>query len=219
MAGRILRTYEVGTADTFVDHVVLTPRMAWATDSFAGQLYGLPLCSSGELPTIDAVVTLRLSGKWVQGPVDGLTATGVAATPDGRALLVVNILPNGGGLFRVDPCTGQARRVDLGGTALPTTNGILVHGRTLYAPRTSDVAAFPSRPHGSPRPPGQDDHRPSFRHAVRSGDIRRSHIPSQRPFPVATHTPDPIHRGGGALQRYEREGGKNALRHFEPSGL
>ncbi|MEU3950491.1 superoxide dismutase [Streptomyces sp. NPDC029526] len=147
-AGRILRTYEVGTADTFVDHVVLTPRMAWATDSFTGQLYGLPLGSRGELPTADAVVTLRLSGEWVQGPLDGLTATGIAATPDGRALLVVNILPNGGGLFRVDPCTGRARRVDLGDTELPTTNGILVHGRTLYAPRTSDVAVFRLDPTG-----------------------------------------------------------------------
>ncbi|WP_251023031.1 superoxide dismutase [Streptomyces sp. ISL-10] len=138
--GRVLRTYEVGSANTFVDHVALTPGMAWFTDSFVGRLYGLPIGRYGELPAADAVVTLPLSGDWVQGSPNHLTATGIAATPDRRALLVVNTLADRGGLFRVDPDTGQSRRVDLGGLELPTTNGILVHGRTLYAPRMSDVA-------------------------------------------------------------------------------
>ena len=35
-------------------------------------------------------------------------------------------------LFRVDPATGAATRVDLGGTCSPTATGCCVHGRTLY---------------------------------------------------------------------------------------
>ncbi len=142
VTGRVLRTYDVGVADTFVDHVVLTPRMVWCTDAFAGQLYGLPLGPDGELPPRDGVVTLSLSDEWEQGPLDGLTATGIAATPDGRALLVVNIHAQGGSLFRVDPATGRARKVDLGEARLRTTNGILVHGSTLYAPTVSDLAVI-----------------------------------------------------------------------------
>ncbi|KOV02322.1 hypothetical protein ADK91_20625 [Streptomyces sp. XY511] len=148
ITGKVIETYEVGNADTFVDHVVLTPRAAWFTDSFNGQLFRLPLGPRGELPARDAVTTLRLSGEWTQGPSDGLTATGIAATPDGSALLVVNIHAHGGSLFRVDPVTGVARRTDLGGVTLPTTNGILVHGRTLYAPRMNDLAVLRLDPTG-----------------------------------------------------------------------
>ncbi|MFH8756137.1 hypothetical protein [Streptomyces atroolivaceus] len=83
ITGKVVGTYEVGNADTFVDHVVLTPRAAWFTDSFNGQLFGLPLGPRRALLARDEVVTLRLGGEWTQGPSDGLTATGIAATPDG----------------------------------------------------------------------------------------------------------------------------------------
>ncbi|MEW2634712.1 superoxide dismutase [Streptomyces sp. NPDC048389] len=148
ITGKVIQTYEVGNADTFVDHVVLTPRAAWFTDSFNGQLFGLPLGPRGALPTRDQVVTLKLGGEWTQGPSDGLTATGIAATPDGSALVVVNIHAHGGSLFRVAPTTGDARRIDLGRATLPTTNGILVHGRTLYAPRMNDLAVLRLDPTG-----------------------------------------------------------------------
>ena len=37
-----------------------------------------------------------------------------------------------GTLFRVDPVTGEATTVDLGGASLPNGDGLLVIGRTLY---------------------------------------------------------------------------------------
>ncbi|WP_326698251.1 hypothetical protein OG909_13415 [Streptomyces sp. NBC_01754] len=148
ITGKVIQTYEVGNADTFVDHVVLTPRAAWFTYSFNGQLFGLPLRPRGALPAGDQVVLLKLGGEWTEGPSDGLTATGVAATPDGSALIVVNIHAHGGSLFRVAPATGDARRIDLGGVTPPTTNGILVHGRTLYAPRMNDLAVLRLDPTG-----------------------------------------------------------------------
>ncbi|HEY5846692.1 MAG TPA: hypothetical protein VIT42_07880 [Microlunatus sp.] len=57
-------------------------------------------------------------------------ANGIAQTPDRSALLVVK--SNTGQLFRVDPRTGKARVVDLGGYALTKGDGLLVEGRTLY---------------------------------------------------------------------------------------
>ncbi len=61
----------------------------------------------------------------------GFNLNGIARTPDGDALLVVQ--SNTGFLFRVDPATGAATRVDLGGALLTNGDGLLVVGRTLYA--------------------------------------------------------------------------------------
>jgi hypothetical protein len=62
-------------------------------------------------------------------------------TPDGRALLVVQ--SNTGYRFRVDPHTGVATRVDLGGTLLTNGDGLLVQGRNQSLCRTESA---PYRP-------------------------------------------------------------------------
>jgi hypothetical protein len=81
-----------------------------------------------------------LTGDWVQ--VEGFNANGIAETPNRKALLVVNSAT--GLLYRVDPETGQATEVDLGGNSLPNGDGLLVRGRTLYVVQNQDnqVAVF-----------------------------------------------------------------------------
>ena len=69
-----------------------------------------------------------MTGDWVQQT--GFNANGIALTPNRRALLVIQ--SNTGLLFRVDPNTGEATSVDLGGRLLPNGDGLLVRGRTLY---------------------------------------------------------------------------------------
>ncbi|MBJ3810024.1 SMP-30/gluconolactonase/LRE family protein [Streptomyces flavofungini] len=129
---RVLATYEVGKPSTVVNDVVLTPRAAWFTDSTQQQLYGLPFGPHGELPPARDIVTLPLVGEWVQAPADGFTTNGLERTPDGRGLLVINVHAHGGSLYRVDPRTGDTRRVDLGGSKLPDGDGALLLGRALY---------------------------------------------------------------------------------------
>lgn len=126
--GEITKNFTVGTDLTMVNDVILRPDAAWFTDSFEPQLYKLPLGRRGEPG--DRVVTVPLTGDWVQGT--SFTANGITSTPDGRALLVVNCAANGGGLMRVDPSTGVASAVDLGPTRLPNGDGLLLLGRTLY---------------------------------------------------------------------------------------
>jgi sugar lactone lactonase YvrE len=128
-SGRILASYQFAMAPTFVNDVVLTPGAAWFTDSQRPVLYKLPLGPFGGLPTQAEVVTVPLTGDWEQ--VAGFNANGIARTPDGSALLVVNSTT--GRLFRVDPATGAASGVDLGGATLVNGDGLLTHGRTLYA--------------------------------------------------------------------------------------
>ena len=46
---------------------------------------------------------------------------------------------NTGKLFRVDPSTGAAEEVDLGGVALSSVDGLELQGQTLYAVRNTNL--------------------------------------------------------------------------------
>lgn len=126
--GDLLQNYPLSGDPRFVNDVVVTRGAAWFTDSQRAQLYKLPLGRGGALPDPDAIDVVPLSGDWVQGA--GFNANGIAETPDHRALLVIQ--SSTGILFRVDPATGVATIVDLGGVVLTNGDGLLVVGRTLY---------------------------------------------------------------------------------------
>ena len=127
--GELLASYQLTTDTSFINDVVLTRWGAWFTDSAQARLFLLPWGPRGALPDADEVVTLPLGGEWDQGT--GFGANGITTTPDQRALLVVNSTT--GLLYRVDPMTGAATEVDLGDVLLTDGDGLLRHGRTLYA--------------------------------------------------------------------------------------
>jgi sugar lactone lactonase YvrE len=72
-----------------------------------------------------------LSGDWVQA--GGFDANGIEATPNGDALIVVDT--GQGTLFRVDPASGLAKLIDLGGASVGYGDGLLLDGKTLYVVR------------------------------------------------------------------------------------
>jgi len=116
------------TQPSFVNDVVLTRDRAWFTDSRKPQLYSV---TRSKDPRRARVETLALTGDWKQAAAPANSANGIALSPDGRSLLVVDSAT--GTLFRVNPRTGVARTVDLGGAVLTNGDGLLVRGRTLYA--------------------------------------------------------------------------------------
>ncbi|WP_459546239.1 SMP-30/gluconolactonase/LRE family protein [Nocardia sp. X0981] len=127
--GTVRATYRLGTApDTFVNDVTFTPAGAWFTDSHTPVLYHLPIGPDGALPPPEAVVRLPLSGDIEYVPA-AINANGIVGTPDGTGLVIVQSAA--GRLFRVDPATGETRRIDLGGEAIPHGDGLLLHGSTL----------------------------------------------------------------------------------------
>ena len=123
--------YALTPPGSFVNDVVVTREAAYFTDSFRAFLYELPLGPRGRLPAPAAVSELPLGGDFVQ--VGGFNANGIDAPPDAEFLLVVNSTT--GDLFRVDPASGDASLIDLGGATLTSGDGILLDGRTLYVLR------------------------------------------------------------------------------------
>jgi sugar lactone lactonase YvrE len=137
--GAVIKTYQFTADPSFINDVVLTRDFAWFTNSQAAEIYGVPL-GPGDAPG-DDFVTLPLTGDWVQ--IAGVTnANGIAETPNRQALLVVNTAA--AALFRVDPDTGEATKVDLGGYELTNGDGLLVQGNTLYVVqnRQNQIAVF-----------------------------------------------------------------------------
>jgi sugar lactone lactonase YvrE len=73
--------------------------------------------------------TIQLSGDYVFTP-GAFNANGIAATPNGKTLIIVNSVD--GALYTVDPATGEATLIDLGGETVVNGDGILLQGKTLY---------------------------------------------------------------------------------------
>ena len=135
--GATVQTFPFGTPGVgFYNDVIVTRRAAYFTDSFNPVLHRVPLGPAGELPHPDQVDQLPLSGDFEhvsECPLPFLApvnANGIDATPDGSYLLLVNLCL--GTLYRVDPETGVAKLIDLGGAAVPFGDGVLLDGYDLY---------------------------------------------------------------------------------------
>ena len=72
---------------------------------------------------------LAMTGDWVQPPAGSTAANGIRLLPGGDLVVTDS---STGGLFRVDPASGVADRVELSGPALQSGDGLVVRGSTLY---------------------------------------------------------------------------------------
>ena len=130
-SGELVRTYTFDGA-VFVNDVIVTRQAAYFTDSGSPVLYRVELGPGGRLLDQGAVETIPLSGDF-EFVDDAFNANGIEATPDGNSLIVVNSTL--GTLYRVDPDTGEATEIDLGGESVTNGDGILLQGTTLYVVR------------------------------------------------------------------------------------
>lgn len=123
--GKVLKSYALATGASFVNDVVLTRDAAYFTDSTNPVLYKLDLRRWGRLPA--EAEKIPLTGDLVY--TTGINVNGIAQTPDGKALLLVQ--SNTGKLFRADKKTGVTKQVDLGTELLTNGDGLLLEGRRL----------------------------------------------------------------------------------------
>ena len=114
---------------TFVQDVVVTRTAAYFTDSFRPYIYRVPFSKSGDLPNPDEFEEISLVGDFDFVP-GAFNANGIDATSNGALLMIVNSTT--GSLYTVDPSTGYATEIDLGGDSVPQGDGILLDGLKLY---------------------------------------------------------------------------------------
>jgi sugar lactone lactonase YvrE len=129
--GELLQSYQLANPGNFINDVIVTREAAFFTNSNQAVLYRVPLGPHGSLPEPGDVEALPLSGDWSQ--VTGFNANGIEASSNGKWLIVVNTMA--GKLYRVDPNTGSAVEIDLGGQSVSNGDGLLLRGSLLYVVR------------------------------------------------------------------------------------
>jgi hypothetical protein len=122
--GADIAQYDFTSVGSFVNDVVVTKRAAWFTDSLRQFLYKVPIGRNGQL---GAAQSIPLTGDIVYQA--GFNVNGIDATPNGKKLIIVQT--NTGKLFKVN-LSGVAHQITLGGAIVPG-DGILLHGKKLYA--------------------------------------------------------------------------------------
>jgi len=134
VSGALVETYPLTSSPTFINDVVITREAVYFTDSVNAVFYRIPLGPGGRAPAVSAVQTISLTGDYQLA--QGFNANGIDATPNGKWLIIVQSAT--GQLYRVDPTSGEAKLIDLGGASVTNGDGILLHGKTLYVVRNSN---------------------------------------------------------------------------------
>jgi sugar lactone lactonase YvrE len=114
---------------TFVNDVVVTRDAVYFTDSFRPSLYRISLEAEGKVPEPPVAEEIPLGGEFEFVP-GTFNANGIDATPSGKWLIVVNSAASA--LYRVNPETGVASEIDVGADGVPSGDGILLDGQTVY---------------------------------------------------------------------------------------
>ena len=115
----------------FPNDLVVTRDALYITDSFAPAFWTIPLTNRG---APDGVATMiPLSGDFelvTEGDPFPVNLNGIDATPNGETLIAVHSLL--GVLYTIDPVTGHATQIDLGGGDVSFGDGIVLRGKTVY---------------------------------------------------------------------------------------
>jgi sugar lactone lactonase YvrE len=124
---------DVEVPGEFLNDVFVTKEAAWFTDSFAPQLFKVPIAKNGEIGSPERV---ELGGDWV--PSAEVDANGIVAAPGGKLIVSQTVAADGSGgaLYVVDADAegvADAQRITLSGGSLEAgADGLVLIGRKLY---------------------------------------------------------------------------------------
>ena len=133
-SGALLATFLPPGAIGALNDVAITGDAVYVTDSFNAQLVKIPLPADGSLPPSNSATLLPVTGDFVQTP-NAANLNGIVY----KSGVLIVAQSSKGKLFRVDPDTGTAKEVDLGGASLGTVDGLELVGHTLYAVRNTNM--------------------------------------------------------------------------------
>ena len=138
--GALMKEIQLATGPgaTFINDAVVTKDGVYFTDSQRPVIYKVGL---GGIGGPGPVTTIPRGGAYVHVAAQ-FHPNGIVATPDGKTLIAVQTISRK--LLTIDPETGAAATIDLGGYDLTNGDGLLLHGRTLYVVQNRDnkVAVF-----------------------------------------------------------------------------
>lgn len=123
--------HQVPVPGGFPNDLIVTRNALYITDSFAPAFWTIPLTNQGA-PDGNATM-VPLSGDFelvTEGDPFPVNLNGIDATPNGETLIAVHSLL--GVLYSIDPATGHATEIDLGGDDVSFGDGIVLHGKTVY---------------------------------------------------------------------------------------
>jgi hypothetical protein len=126
--------------ETFINDVAVTRRAAYFTNSLTPELYRVPASSCSEIGEPETIQLVGPASEFEPG----FNLNGIAATPDGRTLIVVNSVK--GELYTVDAATGDSAEIDLGDGSVHTGDGLVLSGRrTLYVLQNGTQPGVPNQ--------------------------------------------------------------------------
>jgi sugar lactone lactonase YvrE len=126
--GEELATFSFATGTTFINDVVVTRRAAYFTDSFRPAVYRVPIGHNGVIGAAEEIALDPMTIGFVGGGAFNLN--GIEASANGKTLITVNSTT--GVLFTIDPATGDAAPVDVGGATVGSGDGLALNGTKLH---------------------------------------------------------------------------------------
>ncbi len=117
---------DIPLGDGFINDVIVTRRAAYFTNSFAPELYEVPLDRRGGVAGPARTIPLSGDFEFIPG---AFNANGIESI-NRHTLVIVN--SDVGALYTVDIETGAAHQIDTGGEVI-NGDGLVLVGKTLYA--------------------------------------------------------------------------------------
>jgi len=111
-SGEEIMKYQLATPyESVINDIAITRDAVYFTDFGQPFIYRLPLSKNGQIPgEADAATAIPLTGDFENGDnLIGVFANGIAATPDGKTLIVGH--SGSSKIFKVDPATGHADEI------------------------------------------------------------------------------------------------------------
>ncbi len=125
--GELLETYPFEAG--FLNDVAVAAEAVYVTDSFVPQVLVVPLAEDGSLAAPEDAFAVPVGGELEYG--EGFNLNGIVATGAG----LVSVHSPTGELYRIDPASGEATRIDSSDIDLTAGDGLELSGDTLYVVR------------------------------------------------------------------------------------
>jgi Cu-Zn family superoxide dismutase len=133
-SGKVLAKFETpAPSKSLINDLVIVGESAYFTDSLTPTMWRVT-ANGDRIGSLEP--WLQFAGTPLQYTTPGANLNGIAATADGKYLIVVQM--NKGLLFRIGVADRTVTPIDVGNEPLTAADGLVLDGTTLYVVRQAD---------------------------------------------------------------------------------